>query len=189
MSIFPIIIYLNKELEKQVRILQKEISDLTGSTASLDLWKPHITVGSAVQVEDSGLEDFYDDLKEIAHDSELFSIQLDSFDFMEDWSGAKEGIDSPYVVYLKIAHSQQLEDLALLIKECITLERRCTYSMPWPYKPHLMLAFKDLDEDGFKKAKNLLQDRSFKANIQVDHIAIAQQLEGGKCVLFRKWEF
>ena len=65
-----IVAYLDQSLTKKVRAVQEELFTLTGSRACIDLWEPHITVGSGVMIPDEKESDF---LKSLEH--QLILIQ------------------------------------------------------------------------------------------------------------------
>jgi len=187
MHTFPIIIYTDSALTKKVRSIQQELHELTGSKACLELWEPHITVGSAVKVDDDEVADLLNDMKDATRGLKPFQINIENFNFMDNWPGGKMDDYTPYVVYLDVIVNPQLQRLAENIRDTVTSKRNCSYTMPWPYNPHLTVAFKDLNKEEFEKAKQLLQGRTFKYTTMVDHVALAEELPNGNCVVYKKW--
>lgn len=46
------------------------------------------------------------------------------------------------------------------------------YNMPLPYQPHITLAFRDLDRQGFDKGIAYLDDQQISLTATIDHIAL-----------------
>lgn len=184
---FPIIIYTDEQFTKKVRTIQQELYALTGSRACLDLWEPHITIGSAVMVKEVDTTNLFNDMEKALANSTPFQVQIKNFGFMDNWPGGNMGSYTPYVIYLDVMVNNELLELAQNIRDQVTSKRERSYNMPWPYTPHLTVAFKDLGKQGFEKARLLLKDRTFEHTTTIDHVAIADDLPDGTCPMFKKW--
>lgn len=186
---FSIVIYSDHVLAKKVRKLQKNISKATGSRSCLKLWKPHFTIGSAVKVSEKELKGLYGDIKEAISHFKAFKIRIRNYDFMDDWTGGKLPGHTPYVIYLKVILNNKLLRLAKIVKEKVTDKRTVWYKQPWPYKPHVTLAYKDLSKKGFIKEKETFKHKKFSGEDLVDHIILAKENKTGKWVEFKKFKF
>ena len=178
----------NKDLTKDVTVIQKKLSSLTGSKACLDLWEPHITLGAGVELSDLELEGFYNGMKEVANNFHPFEVQIEGYGFMDNWHGAKIGF-SPYVVYLGIKNNVEIQSLARAI-DSKNKKYKKYYGLIrsfFPFSPHLTVAFRDLSKDGFEKAKGLFKDEHFSRRTIIDHIALAREDENGKCTKYKRF--
>ncbi len=198
MNKYPIVIYLDKNLTKEVSSLQQKLSKLTGTRACLDLWEPHLTIGSAV-IEDN-VELLAQDIQNAVKGIHPFKVQLKDFAYMNIWTGIKMAPSyilhsirslefkdtlkrvtmSPYVVYIHVIKNNNLEELAKTIKT-VTDKRKLAYRQPWPYTPHITIAFRDLTKEGFVQAKKLLATEKFSGELLIDHIAIVKENDNGTC--------
>ena len=113
---FPIVTYINQKLTQKVRSIQQELYDLTGSKACLELWEPHITVGSGINVEEEELSTLFNDVSRVVKAAKPFRIHIENFNFMDNWSGSKMKDFSPYVIYLDVITSPQLQQLVETLK-------------------------------------------------------------------------
>ncbi|KHO54851.1 MAG: hypothetical protein QT10_C0011G0032 [archaeon GW2011_AR19] len=172
---FSIIIYLDKKLNQKVRNIQEELSNLTGSKACLDLWKPHFTIGAGVGVEDKKLNSLYKEIKENLKEIKQFKIKIKDYGFMNNWMSGKLKGFTKYVVYLNIMKNKELQKLFNILKRNITDKREIFYGPISNYNPHITLAFKDLDYKGFLKAKKFLKNKKFEDELTINHIALAKE--------------
>ena len=108
---FSIISYLTGESHKIVRGIQKEISQITGSKKCLVDWLPHITIGDGITVSEERLSEIDYKLKNFADKQNVFKVKTKSFDGVDDWKGAVEGIITPYVIQLDVEKSEELLNL------------------------------------------------------------------------------
>ena len=155
---FPIIIYLDENLNKKIRAIQERLLEITGSRACLDTENPHITVGSGIKVDEKNLELVCGEIKSVAKKFKPFKIKIKNYKFIDDWVGGKTSSYTPYVIYLDIVVNRNLQKLAEELMKKVTNKYERYYDQPWPYNPHLTVAFKDLDKRGFLKAKKILEN-------------------------------
>lgn len=186
---FSIVIYLNPALTKKIRKLQKNVSKVTGSQAGFKLWMPHFTIGSAVKVSEKELKGLYADIKTATSCFKPFNTSIKNYDFMDDWTGGVLSGHTPYVIYLKVILNKKLSRLAKIIKEKVTDKRIIWYKQPWPYKPHITLAYKDLSKKAYIKGMELFKHKKFSGKALIDHISISKQNNIGKWAEFKKFKF
>jgi 2'-5' RNA ligase len=184
---FSIISYLDPVLTKKVRKIQKDIFDITGSKACLEMWEPHITVGPGINIKDKGLADFCKSIERIALLHSLFKVQIKNYGFMDNWAGGNLPGHTKYVIYLDVIINEELLRLADDIKE-LTEKNPGVYYKPWPYAPHLTLAYKDLTKEGFMKIKSLLEYKKLNTKTVIDHFALAKQDTNGQWKTFKKFK-
>jgi 2'-5' RNA ligase len=74
----------------------------------------------------------------------------------------------------------ELEILATFFEEDVTNSYAVWYQQPLPYNPHITVAYKDLTEDGYEKAKEHLSKKTFEREIEIDNVCLAIQNEKGE---------
>jgi len=186
----PLVIFCNEQLEKQIRNIQQELFELTGSRNCLDNWTPHITIGNGVEVDDEteDVEKLINEIHEVIKDFSPMKVTACNYGFLEHEHLKKLGL-SPFVVHLDIKKTPELDRLACLIKEKITDKRHTVYKQPWPYDPHLTVAFGDLTKEGFEKAKKALSQKKFSSELFIDHIALTKEDDKGKWKEYKRISF
>ena len=105
---------------------------------------------------------------------------------MDNWSGAKLGL-SPYVVYIKPFDYGTLGEVATFFEETIKPLYPAWYDQPWPYNPHITVAYKDLSEEGYGKAKEFLAGKTFEREIVVDNVCLAVEGDDGAWREFKRF--
>ena len=93
-----------------------------------------------------------------------------------DRVGGKGEVTTPYVLWVDVEITTNLESLVEKVKEKITSKYDLWYQMPQPYTPHVTIAFRDLTKEGYKKGKKYLEEISFKKFVQVSNIALVEKL-------------
>lgn len=184
---FAIISYFDEETTKEVRKVQEALSEITGSKGSLVAWAPHITVGSGIVVEEKQLENLYTQIESFVKNFSVTKIETRDYSFMDNWSGSKLGL-SPYVVYIKPVDYGTLETVASFFEKEIKPNYSAWYDQPWPFRPHITVAYKDLSEEGYKKAQEFLQGKTFERNITIDNVCLAVEGEGGLWEEFKRFK-
>lgn len=179
-KLYPVVTYFNKDFEDEVRILQNELFEITGARASLDEWRPHVTVGKALWVEDEELQKLIQELNDFTQTQSVFEIEFDGFGYMDDWAGAEAFHCEPYVVYVDVVVNDDLRNyVEKLAKILNKYEHRYVIHKD---NFHMTLAFKDLNKEGFEKAKKYLIGRSFKRKIKVDSLSLVLDTEKGDVI-------
>src|SRR3989344_8688832 len=124
---FSIVIYFDKKLNHKVRNIQKELFNLTGSRACLDLWKPHFTIGAGVRLEDKRLNFLYKDIEKNLKGIKSFKVKIKDYCFMDNWIGGKLKGFTKYVVYLNIIKNKELQKLFDILKKNVINKREIFY--------------------------------------------------------------
>src|SRR3989344_3866685 len=174
---YPCVAYFRKDDEKKIRNLQKELSILTRSKSCLLEWQPHITVGKALELNKFQLQSLKKELKDFASNQSSFDVEFKDYGFMIHKIVAKLYNCEPYVVYLKIVVNPML--LAFVKKLNVIMKKYDFKFDIFPYNPHLTLAFKDLDQKGYKKAKKYLKNKLFSEVFKITSLSLATDKKGG----------
>lgn len=183
---FSIISYFDEASTKEIRVIQETLSEITGSKGALTAWTPHITVGSGLVVEEDQLEEFYTAIENFLKDFPPTRLETKDFSFLDNWSGVKLGF-TPYVVYIKPFDYGTLGRAASFFENEIKPQYTAWYDQPWPYAPHITVAYKDLSLDGYIKAQNYLAGKVFERKIIVDNICLAVENENGVWEEFKRF--
>lgn len=171
-----IVSYLDAESTERVRILQRQLAKVTGSRASLSSWSPHITVGDGVVVDEVQFESLLTDMAEIASKNHVFDVVASDFGSLDSRPIGVGEKSTPYVIYVDVAVSQDLTELVSMIRE-VTSNYSKWYQMPDPYLPHITLAFRDLDKEGYERGLDYLMAKTMTITSKINHIALVQKLE------------
>lgn len=174
---FSIIAYFDEETTNEIRHIQSLLLAETGSHGSLTSWLPHVTVGSGLVVEEAQLVPFYSAVETFTRSVAPITISTKDFGYMDNWVGAKLG-HTPYVVYIKPENLSTLPGLAEFF-EGLKAEYPAWYNQPWPYQPHITVAFKDLSKEGFVAAQKFLNGKTYVKNILIESVSLAERDEHG----------
>jgi len=172
---FSVVCYLDSDSSNAVRSIQEKLGELTGARASLDLWKPHITVGDGIEVDDNDLDTVKSVFKNIAENTNPFFVSMNDILKIDFREGGVGETTTPYGLYLDVVRN---DDLLKLVEKVSKVSERLNkwYFMPSPYHPHCALAFKDLDEAGFVKGARYLDDQALNIQARIDHVALVEML-------------
>jgi 2'-5' RNA ligase len=187
MKKFSIIAYFDEETTKEIRDIQIELSRLSGSVGSISAWLPHITIGSGLEVEDSELGIFINKIQKFLDVIPVTEIKTKEFSYMDNWSGKKLGY-SPYVTYIKPYDCGTLGSVAVFFEEVLKKQYKSWYDQPWPYNPHITVAYKDLSEEGYGLIQSHLAGKLFERNIKIDNVCLATEGEGGFWNEFKRFQ-
>lgn len=176
--------YLDQYATQQIRQLQQTMSEITGSTASLSSWAPHITLGDGVDVTRLELDDIVDEITQVARMVMPFQIALNGFSSLDSRPMGVEEASTPYAIFANVIIDQELTDLVSKIDE-VTTARSIWYHMPRPYLPHVTLAFRDLSESGYANGLEYLNSQTIQLLSMIDHIALVQKLPDSDDELLR----
>jgi 2'-5' RNA ligase len=167
----PIIAYFEEKVEKEIKELQKEIYYLTGAQASLNEWRPHITVGKALHLDETSYSQILSELNSFTKGFSTFKIELRDFGFIDNWKGSKLFSCKPYVVYINVVLNS---NLIAFVEKLDEILKKYNYRYDiFPYNPHVTLSFKDLDKEGFLKTKKLLEERTFSKIVSINGFSMA----------------
>lgn len=173
MKRYSVVCYLEGDDLSKVRALQQKLTDLTGSRKCIDSWMPHLTLGNGIIVseeEQSRVESLFED---IARNEHSFEIKLEGFGGIENWGGAREGVLTPYVLWVNPIKTNELQHLFEMIRDKITSGVDAFYRIT-EYIPHVTLAYGDLTKEGYEIGKRYLADLGFVGSISVNHIALVE---------------
>jgi 2'-5' RNA ligase len=181
---FSVVCYLDSDSTNIVRCIQQKLGELTGARASLDLWKPHVTVGDGIEVDEGELMVVKSAFEESIKSTSPFYVSMRDIlkvDFREGGTGETT---TPYGLYLDVVRN---DDLLGLVEKVSKVSKKLSkwYFMPIPYHPHCALAFKDLDKDGFIEGARYLDDQTFDINARIDHVALVEMLPDETRELYR----
>ncbi len=176
MERYPLIAYLDDCLTDKVRNIQMDLSRKTGSRGCLEAWEPHISVGSEVRLSETEVPSYVDDLRGAAVGINPITMRIQGFGFIDDWAGAKLPGNTPYGVYLKVVVSPELLRLAEVLRS-VSASRNVYFEMPWPYRPHVAVAYKDLTHQGYMIAKEMLEKAVFDEIAVLDTFSLAKHNE------------
>jgi 2'-5' RNA ligase len=179
-----IVSYLDPEASAKIRKLQREVSEVTGSQASLSSWQPHITLGDGVEVTNLELDEFKDEIQEAAQSTTPFSINITGFRSLSSRPIGVGEVSTPYAIFINAVASQELLELVSRIENA-TIGRSIWYQMPQPFLPHVTLAFRDLTEAGYNNGLEYLSDKNIVLSSVIDHVALVQKYPDSDIELIR----
>ena len=172
---YSIVCYLEDESKIAVKDLQNKIFEITGSRACFDEWEPHITVGSGVLADDTELNKLESYIKNLCDNEETFEIIIKGFGGKTDRKGGIDETTTPYVLWINVELNDNLINLVNEVKNNITSHFNLWYTIPEPYTPHVTIAFRDLNEEGYLKGLEYLKQIDFDKKIKVSHIALVEK--------------
>ena len=172
---FSIVCYLDSESTDSVRFIQEELGKLTGARASLDLWKPHITVGDGIEIEKNQLPELKKLFEDTTSSIKPFDIYMHGILKIDSRKGGEGEVTTPYGLYLNVEKNEALINLVENISKA-TEGKNKWYLMPSPYHPHCTLAFKDLGKEGFEIGAKYLDDTSLALKAKVDQVTLVEML-------------
>ncbi|MCA9324743.1 2'-5' RNA ligase family protein [Candidatus Saccharibacteria bacterium] len=170
-----IVSYLDPQATATIRKLQRELSELTGSVASLQSWEPHITVGDGIEIAASVSNEVITQLEVITHHLTPFDVRLQGFSNKQNRYGGKGELTTPYALLMDVVVSQDLKDMVTKIQNEVTNKWEKWYLKPQPYAPHVTLAFRDLGKEGFEKGLAFLSQYELTLETTINHIALVEK--------------
>lgn len=185
MKRYSIVCYLEGEDLSKARALQQKLAELTGSRKCIDSWMPHLTLGNGIIVseeEQARVELLFED---IARTEGPLEIKLEGFGGIENWAGAREGVLTPYVLWVNPIKTVELQHLFETIRDKVTNGVDAFYRII-EYVPHLTLAYGDLTKEGYEIGKQYLANLDFTGSIFVNHIALVENFSD-KDVEYRRF--
>jgi len=170
-----IVCYLDINSSKTVRELQRELSKVSGSVASLASWEPHVTIGDGIEVNDIELGAVKAELASLGREITAFPLSLQGVESRDDRIGGEDEETTPYLIYLGVTVG---DDLRALVDRVgyLTMYLRKWYVMPKPYVPHVTLAFRDLNECGFYEGLKYLSDKDISITATIGHFSLVEKL-------------
>jgi 2'-5' RNA ligase len=178
MNRYPLIAHLDPDSAKEVREIQHELEKECHTHACLREWYPHVSVGSEAWIEDEDVEAYADRLRAAVQGTRPIETVINGINYIDFWSGGSLPGHTPYSVFLGVHLAPELRRLMDAV-ESVTAKENLFYKMHTPYFPHVALAYKDLSEEGYKKAQELMRGRRFTRPALLDHFALAKKDEKG----------
>ena len=185
---FSIVCYLIGEQYKEVQNLQEKIMNVTGSRACLDFWEPHLTLGDGIELTNLDIRDVEESINNITQNQKKFDVEISGFGGLSNRQGGIGEITTPYVLWINVAVSNELQGLVNSIKESITKKYPLWYKMSKPYTPHITVAFRDLTKEGYEKGIQFLQTQSFLESVAISNIALVEKL-ADKDIEYKRFNF
>ena len=173
---YSVVSYLDPTSRAQIHNIQEKLFTVTGSRACLDHWLPHITVGNGLVLENDNLELIEHELSLLSASQQLFQVRLQSFGGTDNWVPGKGDNASQYVLWVTVTVTNELQSLVDSIRE-ITQSQEIWYAMPVPYTPHVTVAFRDLDKEGYDNGLAFLKDTGIDIQCSVTHVALVEKLD------------
>lgn len=171
---YSLVAYLIGEEYNEVRALQKEISEITGSTKCLTDWQPHITIGDGPETNEEQLEELSEQLESFVKSHQPFATKITGFGGIENWKGAVPGEITPYVIWLNVEVSQELLGFWNELRVAITEKYPAWLPRTQTYVPHVTIAFADLTKEGYDKGMAYLASKNFESPLTISHIALVE---------------
>lgn len=184
---FSLVSYLDDVATKEVRRMQRELSELTGAQAALISWQPHVTVGDGIEVTDDQRLRLESELSRFCMNEQTFTLEMDGFGTFDTRPVGRSETSTPYVIYLHVVSSRALLRLVERLAD-ITDTYDKWYEMVTPYTPHVTLAFRDLDETGFKKGCDYIAHKSGQITSAIATISLVERSEAGD-IEYRRFAF
>lgn len=171
---YSIVCYLEGESESRVRAIQEKLFELTGSRKCLDAWTPHLTLGSGIIVSSEQQEAVDKAFERLAESQATFTTTLSGLGGTKSWKGAVEGLTTPYVLWINVEVSKELQKLFDLIADSITSAYETFYPRIVEYVPHVTVAYGDLTEAGYAIGEECLKTINFRDEIEISHVALVE---------------
>ena len=176
MKKYSIVVFLEGAQKDKVKALQEELFKITGSRECLDAWKPHFTVGDGVITTPNNLSMLEEKVEEFVTTSQPFTVTLRGFGGKTDRKGGAGEITTPYVLWIEVLPSEELNALVNRCQRQVTSAFDTWYQMPRPFVPHVTVAFRDLTANGYEAGKEYLKSISFEESVEVSHVALVEKL-------------
>lgn len=174
MKNYSIVCYLEGEAHNKVRAIQNELFKLTGSRKCLDAWQPHITLGSGIVVSPEKQAEVDEAFDLLAQNIDSFYLTLHGFGGTTEWKGAREGITTPYVLWINPVMNDDLFATFNRIAEDISSHYETFYPRIMEYVPHVTVAYGDLTKEGYEKGEEYLGSLNFDDTISISHVALVE---------------
>lgn len=168
--------YLDDATQKQIRKLQEGISKATGSRASLDAWQPHITLSDGVEIDGTQFIGFLSGMTEALKDTPRFTVQISGIGSLDNRVGGEGEITTPYAIYLHVTVTPELDALRQTV-QAATANIPKWYALPQPFTPHVTLAFRDLDDNGYVKGLRYLIGKETSFTSSISSVSLVEKLE------------
>lgn len=171
---YSVVCYIERPVHDKVRAIQDKLFELTGSRKCLDAWTPHITIGSGIIVPQEKQQEIEKVFQKVADRQLAFNVALNGFGGTAEWKGAREGVTTPYVLWIEPVMNEQLLTLFNMIADEITSNYETFYPRIIEYIPHVTVAYGDLNKEGYERGRKYLETLDFTDEITVSHVALVE---------------
>lgn len=171
-----LVAYLDDDTKNKIRQLQEGIAKATGARASLDAWEPHITIGDGVEISGEQFMSFLAVMTQSVQDIPKFTIQIGGIGSLDNRTGGEGEITTPFAIYLNVAVTPELELLRQNVQTTISATPKW-YALPEPFTPHVTLAFRDLDDNGYVKGLKYLIGKQTSFTAQISSVSLVEKLD------------
>ncbi|MCW1908251.1 MAG: 2'-5' RNA ligase family protein [Candidatus Saccharibacteria bacterium] len=173
---FSVVSYLDKVTSLRIRTLQEALSEITGSKSALASWEPHLTLGDGISIDEKDLTTLLDLCARIAKVVQPFQIHLSGFGSVESRLSGVGEVSTKYAIWVNVVPDPGLLSVVNEWSRASSNFRKW-YRMPVPYHPHVTLAFRDLDKEGFYGGLRYLQDKKCDLFTDITNFSIVQRLK------------
>ncbi len=170
-KLYPCILYFEEKIENEIRSLQNNLSKLTNAKYALSTWRPHITAGKTLYLEGKEFSEISKELKKFAKTQSQFDIELKDFKFWSSSRNHKRTDREPYGINIEVISNPSLISFVNSLNKI--LKKFNYFCEVFPYKPHITLANRDLNKEGFKKAKEFLRNKNFSRTTNISSFSFA----------------
>lgn len=163
---FAVVALFPEDIDTKIAEFRTQISKQFGPKEAL-AWPPHLTLRRSFAVPKQELNAFLLKLQGFLKQISPIETELDGFDFIDDYP-INPWVKSPYVVAISVKNSKALQEFHEKLEE---FEPHSAGGKT-PYRPHVTLAYNDVDEQTFYKVKEHLRGKTFKAKIVIDNVTL-----------------
>ena len=154
--------YPPKEAIKEIDNLRHLISEKFNTKRALD-WESHITIADRVSIPEDKINYIIDEIQQICNKTEPILTYTQELEFFKIENFPFE---NPYVIFIKVRVTEELQKIHQLIQEGVYKGFKRP-GLKWDsYKPHITLAYRDLTEENFIKAKKFFQGNTIKTEYE-----------------------
>lgn len=188
MKQYSIVSYLEGHDKEKIRLIQKDLSRLTGSRECLDNWSPHITVGNGISTDENSLKTAEGLLNDLAEKTKPFDVLAEGFGGLTNRKGGISETTTPYVLWVDVVVNDELQDFVERVRAYVTSQFELWYHMPLPYQPHVTLAFRDLTKEGYEAGKEYLSNLDFHMTTRIHNVALVEKTST-KDIEYKRFSF
>jgi len=166
---FTIVALFPDELDRRVDALRRELSERFGPKQAL-VWPPHLTLRMGFNVPEDKIDDFIESFEYYLKKMKSVKVKLKGFSYYDDFP-MNVWITSPYVVAIDVERTPELLDfhtkLLGFTEFAINKDEKTE-----DWKPHVTMAYNDIDENVFLKYKDYLSGKDFEGEFELKRVAL-----------------
>jgi 2'-5' RNA ligase len=172
---YSLVTYLDDAATQYIRSIQQKLAEVTGSRASLEEWEPHVTIGDGITISKNELPDVEQKLAALAASEQKFSVAIRDFTTRDNRQPGLGEVTTPYVLLSTVDTNEQLVRLEKVLREQVTSQFKLWWQMRRPYLPHVTLAFRDLQREGYESGIRYLESVEIGCTVWLTHIALVEK--------------